>query len=417
MKKRFCTIFILLIVAFNVNAQTTLAECSGTAMPYKAIELGALNYYPDSLTPFFINHLGRHGARYSTSAKDYDKVITILNNAKRVNGLTPCGENILLSVKEIKDAINGKWGLLTPLGVVEQEGIAERLINRFPKLIDSLSNIIAISTQVPRCIASMNAFTTQIQQQIKNVAINKSNGIQYNNILRFFDVNNNYIDYKNNGKWKEIYEDYISQIIDPYLLIKRVFVSTYNINSTDKKSLYMSLINIAQILPLSEIDNNFDAILSYDDNLNYWKTQNLRQYLAKSASVVGGDLPIIIAKPLMEQFICVADSVINGDLKIAAYFRFAHAETLIPFVALMRIDSTYAPLAIYQDVYKEWKDYNIAPMAANVQWVFYKGESNEIYVQILLNENPVELVNFPANAYKIYKWGAMRNYLNNCIGN
>lgn len=32
------------------------------------------------------------------------------------------------------------------------------------------------------------------------------------------------------------------------------------------------------------------------------------------------------------------------------------------------------------------KDYEIAPMAANVQWIFYHDKAREIWVKFLLNE-------------------------------
>lgn len=41
-------------------------ECLGSARPYPVPE--GLAEVPDSLTPIFLNHVGRHGARYLSSA-------------------------------------------------------------------------------------------------------------------------------------------------------------------------------------------------------------------------------------------------------------------------------------------------------------------------------------------------------------
>ena len=132
----------------------------------------------------------------------------------------------------------------------------------------------------------------------------------------------------------------------------------------------------------------------------------------KSVSQTGGDLPVEIAKPLMSQFIDVADSVINNQLDIAGYFRFAHAETLIPFAAYMKMAPAYAPNLKYNQVYKNWFDYNIAPMASNIQWIFYKGKNGKVYVQFLLNEMPVKLSTIAdIDEYLIYDWIKIRDIL------
>ena len=56
-----------LSVSSVVQASQTVPAISpensqGSLKPYPAPE--SLNQYPDSLTPVFINHVGRHGARY-----------------------------------------------------------------------------------------------------------------------------------------------------------------------------------------------------------------------------------------------------------------------------------------------------------------------------------------------------------------
>ena len=44
----------------------SLLQCSGTAMPYLYEKRGQ-SAPPAGYTPFYINHLSRHGARYLTS--------------------------------------------------------------------------------------------------------------------------------------------------------------------------------------------------------------------------------------------------------------------------------------------------------------------------------------------------------------
>ena len=57
-----------------------------------------------------------------------------------------------------------------------------------------------------------------------------------------------------------------------------------------------------------------------------------------------------------------------------------------------------------------WQDYEIAPMAANVQWVFYRDKDCQVWVKILLNEQeatiPVVTSFFP-----YYRWEEVCHYL------
>ena len=82
----------------------------------------------------------------------------------------------------------------------------------------------------------------------------------------------------------------------------------------------------------------------------------------------------------------------------------SHAETIIPFAALARIKGAYEPNSSINLLYKNWQDYKVSPMAANIQWVFYKGKSGEIYLQVMLNENIVEIDGLNYIGNKIYKW-------------
>lgn len=85
---------------------------------------------------------------------------------------------------------------------------------------------------------------------------------------------------------------------------------------------------------------------------------------------------------MLSEFIRTADEVINAKSDNHANFRFAHAETIIPFVALMGIRNADVRVADPDSVSVYWKDYEIAPMAANIQWIFCHDEKGEILGEI-----------------------------------
>lgn len=108
----------------------------------------------------------------------------------------------------------------------------------------------------------------------------------------------------------------------------------------DKKAeeFVMALFSVAAILPDTSIPLNLEDLFTLDEWHRYWQTQNLRQYMSKSSAPVGKMLPVAIAWPLLSEFIRSAQEVISGKSDYQANFRFAHAETVIPFVSLMGIE-------------------------------------------------------------------------------
>lgn len=165
--------------------QSAIQKYAGTAMPYPFIKnLSVLNH--DGMVPFYINHLGRHGARFPTSGKALEKVRNVLILAEQENRLTVKGQELLATVLRLSEAFEGRWGELSAVGEQEQKGIAERMLLRYPQIFVDSARIEAIASYIPRCISSMDAFLSGMEKQDSSLVIKKSAGKQYNPLLRFF---------------------------------------------------------------------------------------------------------------------------------------------------------------------------------------------------------------------------------------
>ena len=71
----------------------TADECCGTHIPYP--ERNHDTAIPDSLTAVFINHVGRHGARYPSSAANTTEVLRTLHRADSAEiGRASCRERV-----------------------------------------------------------------------------------------------------------------------------------------------------------------------------------------------------------------------------------------------------------------------------------------------------------------------------------
>ena len=400
--------YLLFPITF-LFGQSAIQKYAGTAMPYPFIKnLSVLNH--DGMVPFYINHLGRHGARFPTSGRALEKVRNVLILAEQEKRLTVKGQELLATVLRLSEAFEGQWGELSAVGEQEQKGIAERMLLRYPEIFVDSARIEAIASYIPRCISSMDAFLSGMEKQDSSLVIKKSAGKQYNPLLRFFDLNKPYVYYKEKGDWISLYESFVQDKIVFTPVMKRIFLTSGQETEQEKREFVMALFSIAAILPDTGLSFNMKGILNDKEWYGYWQTQNLRQYLTKSAAPVGNMLPVAIAWPLLSEFIQTTEQAINGQSDNRVDLRFAHAETVIPFVALMGIGKTDIQIASPDSVSIYWKDYEIAPMAANVQWVFYRDKNCQVWVKILLNEQEVTIP-VVTSFFPYYRWEEVCHYL------
>ena len=182
-------------------------QCSGTAMPY-AYQPRKQSAPPAGYSPFYINHVGRHGARYLSSASKITQVLKILHSAKQQNRLTARGAEIDSFLTELSVLSEDRWGELTALGKEEQRNIARRMITNYPAVFDPVRGdsmtIFSISTNVHRCIESMESFIAELKSLNPTLIIHSESGTKFDSILRFFDCNPAYNAYKERGGWENV---------------------------------------------------------------------------------------------------------------------------------------------------------------------------------------------------------------------
>ncbi len=363
---------------------------------------------PNGYEPFYINHLGRHGARYLTSSEKLDSMIDILKDAKCGNNLTPLGEQIYQKLEKLHQKEKGHFGLLSYKGVDMEKGIAKRMAQRFPQVFGK--KVFAVSTYIMRTKESMHAFIGELSQYIPNRTIQTSSYGQIDPILRFFDLNKDYLHYKEKGVWKKILKDYeqrspIANKVSERLLIDSTFLDNHA-KLKFAAELYATYTN--------QFDIGCDVGLGKafkEEELKYlWQNKNVSMYLEKGPSLKGINLPTDISFGLLENFLTSSEEAIQKQ-DISANLRFAHAETIVPFASLLGIQFASEQVSKASEINAIWKNNIVAPMAANIQWVFYKNKDNKVLVKMLYNENEIDfpiMSEFPP----YYKWSDIKEFYN-----
>ena len=178
---------VALAAALPAAAQTTKEEMlaspektAGVYYAYPAPE--STDHYtkaPKGYTPFYISHFGRHGSRYLISDSEYTNPIETLERADKAGALSPLGKDALKRLHEIYAEAAGRNEDLSPLGVRQHRGVAERMFTAFPEVFKGDRSIEARSSVVLRCAMSMAAFGDQLKELNPKLKISYESSQKY----------------------------------------------------------------------------------------------------------------------------------------------------------------------------------------------------------------------------------------------
>ena len=413
--KRYITILtgLLLLLPTWMTAADPMAtnysaeQCQGSLRPYPTPR----DYtYPDSLTPVLINHVGRHGARYPAGPAHTMALLKVLDMADSLGTITPLGRQLLSVTREVERQSRGRWGALDSLGEAEHRLIATRMLKRFPSLFKD-ARVEALSSYSPRCIMSMYAFTHQLARMNNKLEIYTNSGRQNSLLMRPFDVEQDYIDFRNNEVYKPTYEAFVDATLKTTAL-HRVLGEKFPYGEIDERE--TALIEYYVLAGLSAMSLKCDLLKFFTrEELNsLWQCFNLRQYLQRTATTVS-TVPADIASPLLLDLINTTRQAVEGLSLPAVRLRFGHAETLMPLLSLLHLQGCYYMTNYFDTVGQHWRDFDVVPMAANLQLILFKSKRGSYYVTVLLNETPVPLI--PGSDSTVTPWETASNYLTRCV--
>ena len=164
---------IVLLAAFAVQglyAQATreeifndIATTGGVYYAYPGPS-GVQTKAPKGYEPFYISHYGRHGSRWLIADEDYVRVMEVFEKAHAAGALTDLGEDVRKRLDIVWADAKGHGGDLSPVGVKQQRGIAERMYQAFPEVFKGEPQMSARSTVVIRCVLSMDAFCERLKE-------------------------------------------------------------------------------------------------------------------------------------------------------------------------------------------------------------------------------------------------------------
>lgn len=406
---------VLAIFCLGVNAQTTFEEISadlnkagGVYLAYPTVETKQTPA-PKGYKPFYVSHYGRHGSRYLLSDRDYQWIIQLMEKAETVNGLTPLGHDVLKRLNMVWEEAQGRAGDLTPLGVRQHQGIAERMSKNFPEVFSGKRHVSARSTVVYRCAMSMVAFGDRLKQLNPQLDMSYEMSEKYMSYLNYHSARSNAFTHGKKGPWVEEYRKFEEAQVHPDRLVSTLFSNADFIRcEVNPSELMWGLYWIAVDMQDMETPVSFFDLFTAKEMFDLWQCVNYRFYMGNANPLASNGIVMANAKSLVENILESADAAIK-DRSIAATLRFGHDGNVIPLLALLQIENFDVAVAGPAEVYKHWCDFKATPMASNVQIVFFENKAGDVLVKFMHNEKEVH-VPVKTDQWPFYHWNDVKEY-------
>lgn len=357
---------------------------AGTSLPYPT---PGEDYAPaDSLDVIFVNHVGRHGARFLSSGKFTSKLTEYLNKCDR---LTPIGHNVKQLCKMVDSISSGRWGALDSLGIEEQSAIGRRFASRYSSLLQSNDSVTGAASYIPRCIMSMDQMTHGIALEKRDVELSTGSGKRFNRLLRFFETDSSYLALKSGGKIEKVWQAFCDTVC-PTEPVKRLSETPCTLSDREARDLSMALYSVVSGSSCGTVNTDWRWFFTENEYRRLWECSNLKHYLTYSWSGLS-DTPVAMATPLLEDLRrTLEDAATPGYAGPAAILRFGHAETMMPLLGLLGLPGCRYVTSDWGSVSTHWIDSEVAPMAVNLQMALCRSKSTgRLYLQVYLNEYPI----------------------------
>ena len=391
---------------------------------------------PVGYKPFYISHYGRHCSRFHQPADHYHALYNTLAKADSAGKLTDLGKSLLERAKFLDEYAAPRAGDLTQLGVAQHQGIAKRMVKNFPEIFKNDAYVEAYASTSVRCVVSMAAFLEELHALKPKVEIHQESGKYLMSFISPLDFGK-IIGESNTPAWQKENEKLYSHV-NPTRMMRTIFNdSNYIQKNVDAGDLFSKIYEIGNSLQGSpEIEFSFDDLWTEEDLAARWHAQNAWWYSVLGNNPFAKKQGLANARPLLKNVLDEADKVIAADTaktdktagkkpakKTTATLRFGHDTVIFPFAVLLQLENgtqnTGIETADMENLHKVWRDYEISPMAANVQFIFYKSakKGSPILVKVMLNEieqklpvacDSATVKNCPAAPY--YRWDDVREY-------
>ena len=430
MKRFFLLIWAVVVVATSIQAQSIARETfekdlrisANNYQAYPDKNLPTLTPAPKGYTPFFINHYGRHGSRWLIDPKDYSIPVEQLSKGEINGKLTERGKEVLAACRNMLEASRQRLGELSDIGAEQHQGIARRMVENFPEVWQGDAHVDARSTVVIRCILSMLNETDMLKSLNPRLRITTDASEHDMYYMNYRDT----VAIAAQRAARPAVNEFKDKLFPPKELDKRLGKITSRL-FTDKKFVRDSIDSFTLVMRLFDVVSNmqshhdfenidlYTGVFTADDATLIWTYNNARWYVYSGNTPLTNHTGTLAHRHLLLNFVEAADIAIASGTN-SATLRFGHESVVLPTVCLMGLNGMDYETTQLETLAEHWRSYEVFPMAANIQMVYYrKPGSDDILVKILLNEHEATLP-IDTDIAPYYHWTDVRKHFLNRIG-
>ena len=364
---------------------------------------------PEGYVPFYISTYARHGSRWLISHKDYTTPILFLEAANLEGRLTKQGKKLLKELHTfLQLSSEEKLGVLTDVGFDQHNGIASRMCDRFPEIFNKSAHIQARSSHVARCVKSMAEQAEVIERRSRAMVIQESGRPEWQEALAHTSLQPAIREAQ--APRKAILEELNKRYIHPERFMKALFKKNYE-SPEEQRSFMRHVFELATNVQSHRYDLDLLKYFTNDELYDLWRNKNANWYLQDGPAPQTGSIAQWRQKWILEDILNAADTLVDNPRFHGATLRFGHEGCLMPLVSLMEVGTLGAAVEDLDTLDHVWRNYEIYPMAGNIQLVFYRKPNGdgEILVKALLNEREMPLPGTPVSG-PYYRWSEIRAY-------
>lgn len=416
--RRFLHVFVLMLVGVitltagvREDFKTNPKLSANNYQAYPVDGFPAITPAPAGYEPFFINHYGRHGSRWLINDNKYAYPLQMLEKGERYGKLTPRGQEVLDILRQVYDASRGRLGELSDIGAEQHQGIARRMYQNFPQVFQDGAPVVARSTIVIRCILSMQNEVDMLASLNPRLDIttDASQATMY------------YMNYSDSvvkplrASQADLLKKYREKWINPKGMLKKLFkdqrFAKDSVDDPRKMMLYLMEVT-GNMQSHHQFENvNLYDLFSAEDIYNVWRYNNASWYITSGETPLTQCRVDYMEANLLRNFIEDADrATTTDDPAPGASLRFGHESVVLPLCCLMGLNGADYRTTDLETLDQHWQTYKIFPMAANIQFVYFrKAGSDDILMLPLLNEREATLP-VQTDVAPYYHWSDVRDY-------
>lgn len=364
---------------------------------------------PEGYEPFYMSHYGRHGSRWVINEHRHSKLVDMLKAQETEQNLTDLGKEVLKKVEVLEKHTRGHWGELSPLGNRQHMQIAGRMMERFPTLFEGEGEIIARSSEVPRCIISMAAFADELVRRNPKLKVHRfSTPSDMDTIMK--GTAGTAALSSRNTPWRKKFSGAIDSLHRAPATAAKLFKDPSKVKNLSSVMRY--IFDVAIDEQDVETNENLIDIIEIDDLYNHWKAANYEMYARQGNCIDDSQAGPRSATNLINEIIARADEAIAGQRPTKVDLRYGHDTALLRLLAAMNVSTANASVSGPEEAALVWQAYNLTPMAANLQLAFFRNDKGDVIVAPRLNERPLRIdgVKEMPGAPGYYKWNELRRF-------